>query len=101
MATNGSSVRVRDTESSLEKVKRQLSSGSGRYLLQGPLLKRSETVDYVVVTDMVSCGGCIIRLRGWKCECYGNGMNDGSYWIRHLGRWNTKATDVLVQTPEK
>ena len=36
--------RVRDTESSLEKVKRQLSSGSGRYLLQGPLLKRSETV---------------------------------------------------------
>lgn len=36
--------RARDTESSLEKVKRQLSSGSGRYLLQGPLLKRSETV---------------------------------------------------------
>nr|CAB3498807.1 unnamed protein product [Digitaria exilis] len=44
MATNGSSPRVRDTESSLEKVKRQLSSGSGRYLLQGPLLKRSETL---------------------------------------------------------
>jgi hypothetical protein len=36
--------RVRDTESSLEKVKRQLSSGSGRYPLQGPLQKRSETV---------------------------------------------------------
>ncbi|KAI4998717.1 hypothetical protein ZWY2020_054059 [Hordeum vulgare] len=44
MSTNGSSPRVRDTESSLEKVKRQLSSGSGRYLLQGPLLKRSETL---------------------------------------------------------
>ncbi|KAL6637171.1 hypothetical protein ACP70R_024743 [Stipagrostis hirtigluma subsp. patula] len=44
MATNGSSPRVRDTESSLEKVKRQLSTGSGRYLLQGPLLKRSETL---------------------------------------------------------
>ncbi|KAG8062025.1 hypothetical protein GUJ93_ZPchr0003g17541 [Zizania palustris] len=44
MATNGSSPRARDNESSLEKVKRQLSSGSGRYLLQGPLLKRSETL---------------------------------------------------------
>ncbi|XP_037422527.1 switch-associated protein 70-like isoform X2 [Triticum dicoccoides] len=44
MSTNGSSPRVRDTESSLEKVKRQLSTGSGRYLLQGPLLKRSETL---------------------------------------------------------
>ncbi|KAL5209943.1 hypothetical protein ABZP36_005566 [Zizania latifolia] len=44
MATNSSSPRARDTESSLEKVKRQLSSGSGRYLLQGPLLKRSETL---------------------------------------------------------
>lgn len=44
MSTNGSSPRVKDTESSLEKVKRQLSSGSGRYLLQGPLLKRSETL---------------------------------------------------------
>uniref|UniRef100_A0A0E0NZ81 PH domain-containing protein n=1 Tax=Oryza rufipogon TaxID=4529 RepID=A0A0E0NZ81_ORYRU len=44
MATNGSSPRARETESSLEKVKRQLSSGSGRYLLQGPLLKRSETL---------------------------------------------------------
>ncbi|EMS45188.1 hypothetical protein TRIUR3_11652 [Triticum urartu] len=44
MSTNGSSPRVRDTESSLEKVKRQVSTGSGRYLLQGPLLKRSETL---------------------------------------------------------
>lgn len=36
---------VRDvTENSLEKIKRQLASGSGRNLLQGPLLKRSETV---------------------------------------------------------
>ncbi|RWV96569.1 hypothetical protein GW17_00040702, partial [Ensete ventricosum] len=35
---------VESTESSLEKIKRQLTSGSGRYLLQGPLLKRSETV---------------------------------------------------------
>jgi hypothetical protein len=40
----GISQRARDAESSLEKVKRQLSTGSGRYLLQGPLLKRSETV---------------------------------------------------------
>ncbi|XP_047091991.1 differentially expressed in FDCP 6 homolog [Lolium rigidum] len=44
MATNGNSPRVRDAESSLDKVKRQLSTGSGRYLLQGPLLKRSETL---------------------------------------------------------
>lgn len=33
-----------NTENSLEKIKRQLASGSGRNLLQGPLLKRSETV---------------------------------------------------------
>ncbi|KAJ6352470.1 hypothetical protein OIU76_001660 [Salix suchowensis] len=32
------------TENSLEKIKRQLASGSGRNLLQGPLLKRSETL---------------------------------------------------------
>lgn len=32
------------TENSLEKIKRQLASASGRNLLQGPLLKRSETV---------------------------------------------------------
>jgi len=33
-----------NTENSLEKIKRQLASASGRNLLQGPLLKRSETV---------------------------------------------------------
>ncbi|XWS36826.1 hypothetical protein CRYUN_Cryun20dG0118900 [Craigia yunnanensis] len=47
MASNGSSTEqgVRDaTENSLEKIKRQLASGSGRNLLQGPLLKRSETL---------------------------------------------------------
>lgn len=37
-------MRVEDTENSLEKIKRQLASGSGRNLLQGPLLKRSETL---------------------------------------------------------
>lgn len=35
---------VENTENSLEKIKRQLASASGRNLLQGPLLKRSETV---------------------------------------------------------
>ncbi|KAH1108369.1 hypothetical protein J1N35_012137 [Gossypium stocksii] len=47
MASNGPSTEqgVRDaTENSLEKIKRQLASGSGRNLLQGPLLKRSETL---------------------------------------------------------
>ncbi|XP_007048956.2 PREDICTED: switch-associated protein 70 isoform X1 [Theobroma cacao] len=48
MAFNGASTKeqgVRDaTENSLEKIKRQLASGSGRNLLQGPLLKRSETL---------------------------------------------------------
>lgn len=29
---------------SLDKIKKQLASGSGKNLLQGPLLKRSETV---------------------------------------------------------
>ncbi|KAL5791690.1 hypothetical protein ACOSP7_000284 [Xanthoceras sorbifolium] len=43
-STNGASTRVGDTESSLERIKRQLASGSGRNLLQGPLLKRSETL---------------------------------------------------------
>ncbi|GER33572.1 pleckstrin homology domain-containing family protein [Striga asiatica] len=33
-----------DTKTSLEKIKRQLASSSGRNLLQGPLLKRSETL---------------------------------------------------------
>ncbi|KAL6140411.1 hypothetical protein ACLB2K_058710 [Fragaria x ananassa] len=44
MASNGASPRVADPENSLEKIKRQLASGSGRNLLQGPLLKRSETL---------------------------------------------------------
>ncbi|KAI4305948.1 hypothetical protein L6164_029273 [Bauhinia variegata] len=45
MATNGASPRAAaDTQNSLEKIKRQLASGSGRNLLQGPLLKRSETL---------------------------------------------------------
>lgn len=35
---------VENTENSLEKIKRQLASASGRNLLQGPLLKRSETL---------------------------------------------------------
>ncbi|KAK4797327.1 hypothetical protein SAY86_029653 [Trapa natans] len=43
MASNGAS-RAGDAESSLERIKRQLASGSGRNLLQGPLLKRSETL---------------------------------------------------------
>ncbi|XP_044503623.1 switch-associated protein 70-like isoform X2 [Mangifera indica] len=43
-STNGASTRVEDPENSLEKIKRQLTSGSGRHLLQGPLLKRSETL---------------------------------------------------------
>nr|GMC84001.1 switch-associated protein 70 [Ipomoea batatas]GMC85713.1 switch-associated protein 70 [Ipomoea batatas]GMC88330.1 switch-associated protein 70 [Ipomoea batatas] len=45
MASNGASRGAEDTKTSLEKIKRQLASGSGRNLLQGPLLKRSETVD--------------------------------------------------------
>uniref|UniRef100_A0A7N0ZYD9 PH domain-containing protein n=1 Tax=Kalanchoe fedtschenkoi TaxID=63787 RepID=A0A7N0ZYD9_KALFE len=40
----GVSPRASDTGNSLEKIKRQLASGSGRNLLQGPLLKRSETL---------------------------------------------------------
>ncbi|KAG6536737.1 hypothetical protein ZIOFF_001805 [Zingiber officinale] len=44
MASNGRSAEAGNAESSLEKIKRQLTSGSGKYLLQGPLLKRSETV---------------------------------------------------------
>ncbi|KAK2455619.1 switch-associated protein [Trifolium repens] len=35
---------VENTENCLEKIKRQLDSASGRNLLQGPLLKRSETL---------------------------------------------------------
>lgn len=44
MASNGASPRAEDAGNSLEKIKRQLASGSGRNLLQGPLLKRSETL---------------------------------------------------------
>ncbi|XP_060213854.1 uncharacterized protein LOC132641020 [Lycium barbarum] len=44
MATNGAPLANTDTKTSLEKIKRQLASGSGRNLLQGPLLKRSETL---------------------------------------------------------
>lgn len=33
-----------DTKGSLEKIKKQLNAGSGSVLLQGTLLKRSETV---------------------------------------------------------
>ncbi|KAJ7965050.1 Pleckstrin-like (PH) domain protein [Quillaja saponaria] len=44
MASNGASTAAADTENSLERIKRQLASGSGRNLLQGPLLKRSETL---------------------------------------------------------
>ncbi|XP_039117036.1 LOW QUALITY PROTEIN: differentially expressed in FDCP 6 homolog [Dioscorea cayenensis subsp. rotundata] len=42
MASNGSSKMLGDTERSLARIKRQLTWGSGRHILQGPLLKRSE-----------------------------------------------------------
>ncbi|KAJ9172833.1 hypothetical protein P3X46_016033 [Hevea brasiliensis] len=46
MASNGESAPTgaMDAQNSLERIKRQLASGSGRNLLQGPLLKRSETL---------------------------------------------------------
>lgn len=44
MASNGAQLGDADTKASLEKIKKQLASGSGRNLLQGPLLKRSETL---------------------------------------------------------
>uniref|UniRef100_A0A0D9WVB4 PH domain-containing protein n=1 Tax=Leersia perrieri TaxID=77586 RepID=A0A0D9WVB4_9ORYZ len=44
MASSGSSTMVGEMESSLERVRRQLSSTSSRQLLQGPLLKRSDTL---------------------------------------------------------
>ncbi|XP_009790172.1 uncharacterized protein LOC107789961 [Nicotiana tabacum] len=44
MASNGAPLGDADTKTNLEKIKRQLASGSGRNLLQGPLLKRSETL---------------------------------------------------------
>ncbi|XP_020096293.1 differentially expressed in FDCP 6 homolog isoform X3 [Ananas comosus] len=58
MASNGATARVGDAESSLEKIKRQLTSSSGRYLLQGPLLKRSEMLrkwnEHWVILDPTS-----------------------------------------------
>ncbi|XP_075483249.1 uncharacterized protein LOC142523360 isoform X1 [Primulina tabacum] len=44
MSSNGASHGDADTKTSLEKIKRQLANSSGRNLLQGPLLKRSETL---------------------------------------------------------
>ncbi|XP_010228409.1 uncharacterized protein LOC100826067 isoform X2 [Brachypodium distachyon] len=44
MASHGSSTTVGEMESSLERVRRQLSSTSSRHILQGPLLKRSDTL---------------------------------------------------------
>uniref|UniRef100_A0A165YW31 PH domain-containing protein n=1 Tax=Daucus carota subsp. sativus TaxID=79200 RepID=A0A165YW31_DAUCS len=44
MATNGTHLSEGDTQVSLDKIKKQLASGSGKNLLQGPLLKRSETL---------------------------------------------------------
>lgn len=44
MATNGAHLSEGDTQVSLDKIKKQLASGSGKNLLQGPLLKRSETL---------------------------------------------------------
>ncbi|KZV16631.1 plectin-like [Dorcoceras hygrometricum] len=44
MSSNGASLGDADTKTSLEKIKRQLATSSGRNLLQGPLLKRSETL---------------------------------------------------------
>ncbi|KAL8031164.1 hypothetical protein ABFX02_13G007400 [Erythranthe guttata] len=44
MASNGAPLGDADTKMSLDKIKRQLASSSGRNLLQGPLLKRSETL---------------------------------------------------------
>ncbi|XP_051152081.1 uncharacterized protein LOC127266042 [Andrographis paniculata] len=44
MASNGAQIGDAETKASLEKIKKQLASSSGRNLLQGPLLKRSETL---------------------------------------------------------
>ncbi|XAR52812.1 hypothetical protein NMG60_11021089 [Bertholletia excelsa] len=44
MASNGAPPGDEDATASFEKIKRQLASSSGRNLLQGPLLKRSETL---------------------------------------------------------
>lgn len=47
--------RAGDVENSLERIKRQLASGSGRNLLQGPLLKRSETVSSTPPLSLYIC----------------------------------------------
>lgn len=39
-------VGIDDPKARLEKIKKQLSTGAGTVLLQGPLLKRSETVSF-------------------------------------------------------
>ncbi|KAH9602511.1 hypothetical protein KSS87_020970 [Heliosperma pusillum] len=57
MASNGDSTKVGDTEASLDKIKRQLASSSGRSLLQGPLLKRSETLANDIVLMLLSSNG--------------------------------------------
>ncbi|XP_073060762.1 uncharacterized protein [Primulina eburnea] len=44
MSSNGASLGDADTKTSLERIKRQLATSSGRNFLQGPLLKRSETL---------------------------------------------------------
>ncbi|KMZ73936.1 PH domain containing protein [Zostera marina] len=44
METDGSPVRSGCVDNSLERIKQQLSLGEGKCLLQGPLLKRSETL---------------------------------------------------------
>ncbi len=41
-----------DTSSSFEKIKKQLNScGGGNFLLQGPLLKRSDIVSSLMIND--------------------------------------------------
>ncbi|CAA2981978.1 switch-associated 70 [Olea europaea subsp. europaea] len=44
MTSNGAPLGDADTKNSLEKIKKQLASSSGRNLLQGALLKRSDTL---------------------------------------------------------
>ncbi|KAL6529832.1 hypothetical protein OROGR_015455 [Orobanche gracilis] len=61
MASNGAPLGDADTKPSLEKIKRQLASSSGRNLLQGPLLKRSETFILFYGYDYKQC-----QLRKWN-----------------------------------
>lgn len=51
---------IENTENSLDKIKRQLASASGRNLLQGPLLKRSETVINFDDQFTILCYFCFI-----------------------------------------